>query len=100
MGGGGMGGMGMPAGMDPAMLQALMSDPELMQALSNPKFLAAMQDIMSNPANKAKYENDEEVMSLMNKFMQKMGGMDGGMGGQASTGPQYTPGPTVEEVDD
>merc|ERR1719240_694231 len=72
--GGGMGGMGMPAGMDPAMLQALMSDPELMQALSNPKFLTAMQDIMSNPANRAKYENDPEVMSLMNKFMQKMGG--------------------------
>merc|ERR1719329_288083 len=80
---GGMGG-GMPGGMDPAFLQGLMSDPELMQAFQNPKFMTAMQDTMSNPANMAKYQSDPEVMALINKVMGKMGG--GGMGGMGGMG--------------
>merc|ERR1712039_334858 len=77
MGGGfpGMGGMGgMPGGIDPSMLSGLMSDPELMAAFSNPKMMAAMQDIMSNPGNIGKYQSDPEVMAVMQKVMGKFGG--------------------------
>lgn len=94
MPGGGMpgGGGGMPGGMDPAFLQGLMSDPDLMAAMSNPKVMAAMQDLMANPGNISKYENDPEMMALMQKLQAKMGGggMPGGGGGAA-------PAPTVEE---
>merc|ERR1740117_2511402 len=70
MGGmGGGGGGGMPAGIDPNLISGLMSDPELMQAFSNPKMAAAMQDIMSNPGNMAKYQDDPEVMNLFQKMM-------------------------------
>jgi len=115
---GGMGGMGggmpgMPPGIDPAMMQGLFSDPELLAALQNPKMQAAMQEIMSNPANIAKYQSDPEVMGLFNKMMSKMGGMGGmpggmggmggmpegfgGMGGDAGAS-TTTSGPTFEEV--
>ncbi|CAK9053111.1 unnamed protein product, partial [Durusdinium trenchii] len=109
---GGMGGMpGMPGmpGIDPSMLSGIMSDPELMQAFSDPKMAAAMQDIMSNPGNIAKYQNDPDVMNLINKVMGAfskhggmpggmpggMGGMPGGMGGMPGSA---SGGPTVEEV--
>merc|ERR1719375_1311703 len=102
---GGMGGMG---GMDPNLMAGLMSDPELMKAFSNPKIMAAMQDIMSNPGNISKYQSDPEIMALMQKVMQSMGGSMGGMGGTgmggvgspAGAGSPHMPagGPTVEEV--
>merc|ERR1719436_587816 len=111
--GGGMPGMpggmpGMPGGMDPSMMAGLMSDPELMAAFSNPKMAAAMQDIMSNPGNIGKYQDDPEIMGLMQKVMGKfggMGGMGGGMGGAPGGAPGAGPGasagasrgPTVEE---
>jgi suppressor of tumorigenicity protein 13 len=100
---GGMGGMpGMPAGMDPSMLSGLLSDPELMAAFSNPKMAAAMQDIMSNPANMAKYQSDPEIMGLFQKMMGKMGGaggMPGGFPGAQGAG-SSSAGPTVEEMDE
>mmetsp|Transcript_39402 Transcript_39402/g.112478 ORF Transcript_39402/g.112478 Transcript_39402/m.112478 type:complete len:449 (+) Transcript_39402:58-1404(+) len=114
---GGMGGMGgMPGGLDPSMLQGLLSDPDLMAAFQNPKIAQAMQDIMSNPANVAKYQDDPDVMRLFNKMMSKMGGgagmpggmggMPGGMGGMpggagaggAGAAARESAGPTVEEV--
>ncbi|CAK9074839.1 unnamed protein product, partial [Durusdinium trenchii] len=96
-------------GIDPSMLSGIMSDPELMQAFSDPKMAAAMQDIMSNPGNIAKYQNDPDVMNLINKVMGAfskhggmpggmpggMGGMPGGMGGMPGSA---SGGPTVEEV--
>mmetsp|Transcript_25079 Transcript_25079/g.58218 ORF Transcript_25079/g.58218 Transcript_25079/m.58218 type:complete len:411 (+) Transcript_25079:130-1362(+) len=106
---GGMGGMpGMPGGIPPELLQGLMSDPDLMQAFSNPKFMTAMQDIMSNPGNIGKYQSDPEIMALIQKVMGKMGGM-GGMGGMfggaggpgaGDAGGAESTGPTVEEVPD
>jgi len=58
----GMGGKGgmleMPAGFDPSMLGGLMGDPELMTAFSNPKMMAAMIVIMSNPGDFGKYQGD------------------------------------------
>jgi len=79
-----------------------MSDPELMAAFSNPKMMAAMQDIMSNPGNISKYQSDPEIMNLMNKVMGSMGGMGGGAGKGGGKGSAAAPsdGPTVEEVDE
>lgn len=122
---GGMGGMpggmpGMPAGMDPGMMAGLLQDPDLMAALQNPKMAQAMQEIMSNPANMAKYQNDPEIMALVQKLMAKMGGAGGGMpdmsamfggagggfpGADASAGataeevPESAGGASVEEID-
>merc|ERR1719254_125203 len=108
---GGMGGMpgmpggmgGMPGGMrgggpgvDPSFISGLMSDPELAKAFSDPKIMAAMQDIMSNPANMSKYQNDPEIMQLMTKLSSKMGSGGGMPGGRSSAG--TSSGPTVEEV--
>merc|ERR1719401_980025 len=93
---------GMPGGMNPAFLQAKMSDPELMTAFSNPKVMEAMQEIMQNPANMAKYEKDPEMMALMQKIMAKMGGgMPGGMPGNGE-GPAdagASPEPEIDEID-
>merc|ERR1712194_640999 len=75
-----MGGMpGMPAGMDPSMVQGLLQDPELLEALQNPKMAKAMQEIMTNPGAMGKYADDPEVMGLVKKLMAKMGGAGGGM---------------------
>merc|ERR1712136_669147 len=106
---GGFGGMGgMPGGIDPSMFAGLMSDPELMSAFSNPKMMGVMQDIMSNPANAAKYQDDPEVMKVMSKIMSMGGGAGGmpggmgGMGGSTAGAPDMaeSAGPTVEEVSD
>jgi len=102
-----------PGSVNQVLLQALMSDPELMKAFSNPKIMEALQDIMANPANKGKYENDEEIMSVLQRFekltsrggMGVGGGGGGGMGGgmgvgmasKATTTPQSTSGPTLDE---
>jgi len=91
MGGmGGMPGMGMPGGMDPSMMAGLMSDPDLQEAMKNPKVMSALQDLMSGPggpmgllSNPGKLQQlmtDPDVGPVLQKLMSKfMGG--GGMGG-------------------
>merc|ERR1719282_782928 len=100
---GGMGGM--PGGMDPAFLQGLMSDPEIMAAFSDPKMAGILQEIMSDPSAISKYQNDPNVMKLMQKVMKSFGGgmpggMPGGFPGGASEGAGASTGPSVEEVDE
>ncbi|CAI5470057.1 unnamed protein product [Closterium sp. Yama58-4] len=81
MGGmGGMPGMGGGAGGMPDMSQML-NDPELLMALQNPAVMAAMQDVMKNPANLLKYQNDPTVGPVLMKLMSKFGGGAGGAGG-------------------
>ena len=96
---GGMGGMpggmgGMP-GMDPSMMAGLMSDPELQEAMKNPKVVAAFNDLMSGPggpmglmSNPAKLQQlmtDPDVGPVLQKLMGKfMGGAGGGAGGMGS----------------
>jgi suppressor of tumorigenicity protein 13 len=91
-GGGGDGGM--PAGMG-GIMEMLMSDPELQEAMKNPKVMAVFSELMSSPggamglmSNPAKMQElmaDPEVGPVMQKIMAKfgggMGGMPGGMGG-------------------
>jgi len=66
----------MPGGM-PAGFAEMMKDP----AMSNPKVLAALQDIMKNPQNIAKYQNDPDIMNVIKKMTKMRGEMPGGMGG-------------------
>ena len=98
---GGMGGMpgggggGMPAGMG-GIMEMLMSDPELQEAMKNPKVMAVFSELMSSPggamglmSNPGKMQelmSDPEVGPVMQKIMAKFGGgmgggMPGGMGG-------------------
>jgi suppressor of tumorigenicity protein 13 len=84
-GGGFPGGMpGMGGGMPnipPELLSKLMSDPELMAAMQNPRVMAALQECMGNPAAFAKYQSDPEIQNLITKLSGLMGGGVGGMGG-------------------
>eukprot|EP00934_Nitzschia_sp_Nitz4_P002280 Nitzschia sp. Nitz4//scaffold21_size171442//50469//51687//NITZ4_002154-RA/size171442-processed-gene-0.155-mRNA-1//-1//CDS//3329542390//2280//frame0 len=83
----GMGGAGMPPGMDPSMMTGLMSDPELQEAMKNPKVVAAFSELMSGPggpmglmSNPAKLQElmaDPDVGPVLQKLMGKF--MGGGM---------------------
>ncbi|KAG7345749.1 expressed tetratricopeptide repeat protein [Nitzschia inconspicua] len=104
MPGGGMPG-GMPAGM-PGMpdMSAMMSDPEIVELMQNPKVVAAFQSLMSGPggpmgllSNPQKLQEmmaDPDVGPALQKLMAKfmgggmggMPGMGGGMGGAAAGG--------------
>lgn len=104
----------MPAGIDPSMFSHLLSDPELMQAFSDPAMMEKMKDIMSNPGNISKYQDDPAIMKLMSKVggafggggmpgggMPEGGGMPGGgYGGAGGSAPAPNAGPTFEEVDE
>lgn len=69
--GGGMGG-GMPP----------FSNPDILEAFRDPEVAAAFQDIMTNPGNIMKYQNNPKVMKLVTLVGQTMGtgGMGMGMG--------------------
>jgi suppressor of tumorigenicity protein 13 len=102
-GGAGAGGMGgMPAGMggmDPSMMAGLMSDPDMQEAMKNPRVMTALQDLMSGPggpmgllSNPGKLQqlmSDPDVGPVLQKLMAKfMGGgaAAGGMGGMGAMG--------------
>ena len=101
-GGGGFPGAGMPGGgmpgMDPSMMAGLMSDPEIQEAMKNPKVVAAFQELMSGPggpmallSNPAKLQQlmmDPEVGPVLQKIMGKfMGGGAGAGAGGAGMNP-------------
>lgn len=68
--------------------------PDIMDAFSDPEIAAALQDVMTNPANIMKYQNNPKVMNLLKKFagaaggggFPGMGGMGGGMPGMGGMG--------------
>jgi thioredoxin 1 len=68
-----MAGMG---GMDPRMMQALMSDPEIMSLMSKPGMMQKLQAIMADPSSAQRYAADPDVMAIINKFQAL--GMGGG----------------------
>jgi len=96
---GGMGGMpgGMPGGggME-GIAQMMMTDPEIIQAMQNPKVQAALQELMAGPGGPAGLMNNpqklQEVMSdpevgpVFEKIMSKLGGGMGGMPGAGAAG--------------
>jgi suppressor of tumorigenicity protein 13 len=90
---GGMG-AGMPGGGMEGMLGAMLSDPELMAAMQNPKVQAAFQELMTgagghmgDPSKIQELMKDPEVGPVMQKLMAKLGAggaMGGGFGGGAN----------------
>lgn len=48
-------------------ISKVMSNPELAQGFSNPKVQAAIIDISQNPMNVMKYQNDPEIMKILNE---------------------------------
>lgn len=60
-----------PSGMPD--MGSLFSDPDIASALGNPKVMAALQQMMSNPAAIFQYQNDPEVGPVLMKLMSKMG---------------------------
>ncbi|KAL8272875.1 hypothetical protein Esti_003184 [Eimeria stiedai] len=79
---------GMPGGVAGlAGLLGSINDPDIQSVFSNPKMMAAFQDIMTNPGNMAKYKDDPEVAEAISKLSRKLGGgvsggnMPGGMPG-------------------
>lgn len=81
---GGASGMG---GMPP------FSNPEILEAFRDPEVAAAFQDIMANPGNIMKYQNNPKVMKLVTLASQTMGGGMGGMpGGMRMPGGMGMPG--------
>ena len=102
----GGGGTGMP-NIPPELLSKLMSDPELMAAMQNPKVMAALKECMGNPAAFAKYQSDPEIQSLVTKLSGLMGGAGGFGGGGGASGPSSAgfedvtdvPSASVEDVD-
>jgi suppressor of tumorigenicity protein 13 len=61
---------------------------DFMEAFNDPEVAAALQDVMTNPANIMKYQNNPKVMNLLKKISGGMGGMPGmgGMGGMPGMG--------------
>ncbi|CAM0948382.1 unnamed protein product [Alopecurus aequalis] len=91
---GGMGGFpggmgGMPGGMGGGMpgaggapgtvgMDDILNDPDLMAAFGDPEVMAALQDVMSNPANFAKHQSNPKVGPIIAKMMAKVNGAGGG----------------------
>ena len=50
-----------------------MANPELAQGFSNPKVQAAIIDISQNPMNIMKYQNDPEIMKVLNEVTEVFG---------------------------
>jgi hypothetical protein len=81
--------------MDMSGLMGMMADPEMREAMANPKVQKALQEVMSGPggpaglmSNPAKLQelmSDPEVGPVIQKLMSKMGGA-GGMGGMPGMG--------------
>lgn len=63
-----------PGGMG-NMFADLMADPELASAMTNPRVMQALQEMMSNPAALLQYQADPEVGPVLMKLMSKFGGM-------------------------
>ncbi|NXU74068.1 F10A1 protein, partial [Oreotrochilus melanogaster] len=65
---GGMPGMaGMPG------LNEILSDPEFLAAMQDTEVMLAFQDVAQNPANMCKYQNNPKVMNLISKLSAKFG---------------------------
>ncbi|XP_027334179.1 FAM10 family protein At4g22670 isoform X2 [Abrus precatorius] len=73
MPGGFPGGMpgGVPGNVD---FSKILNDPDLMTAFSDPEVMAALQDVMKNPANLAKHQANPKVAPVIAKMMSKFGG--------------------------
>ncbi|XP_059618636.1 hsc70-interacting protein 1-like [Phlebotomus argentipes] len=68
------------------------ADNDLFSAFKDPEVAAALQDIMTNPANIIKYQNNPKIVQLLEKLGAAGGGMPGFMGGMGGMGGGGFPG--------
>lgn len=54
--------------MDPALLAAVMQDPELLSLISKPEVMSKFQAIMADPSTMSQYASDPDVQLLMQKL--------------------------------
>nr|XP_011463751.1 PREDICTED: FAM10 family protein At4g22670 isoform X4 [Fragaria vesca subsp. vesca] len=52
----------------------ILNDPEMMAAFNDPEVMSALQDVMKNPANLAKHQENPKVAPIIAKMMSKFGG--------------------------
>ena len=65
---------GLPGGMSPEMVTAMMSNPELMALLRNPKMQDVMKKVMSEgPEAAGEYMEDPEVRDMLSKIQSLTG---------------------------
>mmetsp|Transcript_6355 Transcript_6355/g.18130 ORF Transcript_6355/g.18130 Transcript_6355/m.18130 type:complete len:1387 (+) Transcript_6355:32-4192(+) len=65
--------MGRLAGGDPAVLKAMRRDPAMMQRLGDPRLVLAMESINLDPNKLAEFQDDREVMELLDKVARLAG---------------------------
>jgi len=63
-----------PNNVDTNLMAKMAQDPTILEAAQNPTLMAKLQSVMSNPSNMSQYQNDEELMTLVNKLMSLMRG--------------------------
>ena len=84
--GGNPGGFGgFPGGFPPGM-EGMMNDPEMMEAMMNPKVTSVLQQAQANQGALMAAMSDPEVGPLLKKIVGKMGGSTGGGGGAPGFG--------------
>lgn len=72
----------LPGGMDPAMMKALASDPEIMNYLQDPKMQDIMQAVMTGgPDAIKKYLSDPDAMQMLQALSTALAKAGGGPGG-------------------
>ena len=69
-----------PSGGMGNMFADLLGDPELASAMTNPRVMQALQEMMSNPAALLQYQSDPEVSPILMKLMSKFGAGGGPSG--------------------
>lgn len=57
------------------------SQADILNAFKDPEVAAAFQDILANPANVVKYQNNPKIMNIVGKIGSAMGGQGGAGGG-------------------
>ncbi|KAK5819642.1 hypothetical protein PVK06_024659 [Gossypium arboreum] len=58
-------------------ISKIMANPEVAMAFQNPRVQAAIMDCSQNPLSIAKYQNDKEVMEVVNKISELFPGVTG-----------------------
>lgn len=65
----------------PADFGSAFSQADILNAFKDPEVAAAFQDILANPANVVKYQNNPKIMNIVGKIGSTMGSGGGGAGG-------------------
>ena len=58
-------------------MAGMMSDPDMVLAMMNPKVVEAMKDVMANPAAVVNYVHDPEISMVITKLMVSMNSQSG-----------------------